>query len=72
MTAVFRIKLWVFDFFELFIFRLGPHSYSDNEVVDPLNSPPTFVESKDLADPRTESTRADDFIDRTPNDWNRY
>jgi hypothetical protein len=34
ITTFFRIKLLVFEFlFELF--RLGPHSYSDNEIVDP-------------------------------------
>ena len=38
ITAFFRIKLLVSFFFELF--RLGPHSYSDNdnEVVDPLDA----------------------------------
>ena len=35
ITAFFRIKLLVFDFF-FELLRLGSWSYSDNQVVDPL------------------------------------
>ena len=35
ITALFRIKLLVFDFF-FELLRLGRRGYSDNQVVDPL------------------------------------
>ena len=35
ITAFFRIKLLVFDFF-FELLRLGLRGYSDNQVVDPL------------------------------------
>ena len=36
MTAFFRIKLLVLDFFFVELLRLGWRGYLDNQVVDPL------------------------------------